>query len=508
MNNNINEIIYICEFPECNYSSTIKRNLYRHKLIHEKNIEYKCDYINCSYKTTTKMNLDKHKIIHNNTIFKCEYPECKYETTIKYYLVNHKNIHLTEKNFNCDYIDCSSKFKTLKELNYHKKQHDTSIEYKCEYMNCNYKTNVKHYLNNHTKIHSLIYFKCEYPECLYKTNVKGDLNKHILTHTQERNFICTEPNCKATFKTQKTLTEHIKIHDDSNKKYKCTFDNCNAKFLNKCNLDTHIYTHTGEKPYKCPNKDCNKSFSQNSSLNRHIRMHENIKPYKCKFCEQAFCDSGSLLKHERIHKNIKPFICNECDFKTAQPGCLKKHIDCWHTKEGMNKHKKQEQRLRTILKKNYEIDEEIVIKYRDGCVYDPDKYCARIDFQITGIIPVCVIVECDENQHESYELSCELSRMTQIHESVLKAGESRPLLFIRYNPNGKFYNNDKEIKMTRIQREQKLIELLKQIETEEITFTEPLNIIYVCYDINEDGYPKITDDSDYVEEMKACIRII
>jgi hypothetical protein len=62
--------------------------------------------------------------------------------------------------------------------------------------------------------------------------------------------------------------------------------------------------------------------------------------------------------------------------------------------------------------------------------------------------------------------------------------------------------------MTRTEREEKLIKLLASIASGEITYTEPLNIIYMFYDTNEDGYPKITEDPDYDNQIKGCIRIV
>jgi hypothetical protein len=40
---------------------------------------------------------------------------------------------------------------------------------------------------------------------------------------------------------------------------------------------------------------------------------------------------------------------------------------------------------------------------------------------------------------------------------------------------------------------------------EKIIFPEPLNIVYLYYDML-DGKPKICSDRDYDEQMKACVR--
>jgi hypothetical protein len=128
---NINEIIYVCDYPECNYSSTNKNNFY------------------------------KHKKIHSNDVFKCIHQNCDYKTNVKSNLVKHVKTHLTVKNYDCDYLKCLCKFKTLNELNKHKKIHQ-NIEYKCSNIDCSYSTNVIAYLKQHEKIHYKIVLNAEW----------------------------------------------------------------------------------------------------------------------------------------------------------------------------------------------------------------------------------------------------------------------------------------------------------------------------------------------------------
>ena len=161
--------------------------------------------------------------------------------------------------------------------------------------------------------------------------------------------------------------------------------------------------------------------------------------------------------------------------------------------------------MRQVLSGAYAIDEEIYIRYKGGCVPDPDKYCARIDFGIVGLIPACVIVECDELAHESYLLSCELTRMEQVHEALVVGGEQRPVLFVRYNPNGEFKRDGERVRLPRRDREQLLLSFLTRVASGEHLFSEPLNVVYLCYD-TRDGRPVVCDDPDYSEQMKGCVR--
>ena len=48
-----------------------------------------------------------------------------------------------------------------------------------------------------------------------------------LNYLIENRFICTFIGCDKTFKSQKTLRQHIKRH---NKPYKCNYNGCNKSF--------------------------------------------------------------------------------------------------------------------------------------------------------------------------------------------------------------------------------------------------------------------------------------
>jgi hypothetical protein len=57
--------------------------------------------------------------------------------------------------------------------------------------------------------------------------------------------------------------------------------------------------------------------------------------------------------------------------------------------------------------------------------------------------------------------------------------ETEPVVFIRYNPNRIVKVNGDTIDIPRVQREKKLMQLLKDIESGAIKFTETLNIVYL-----------------------------
>ncbi|KAJ9105581.1 hypothetical protein QFC19_003563 [Naganishia cerealis] len=54
-------------------------------------------------------------------------------------------------------------------------------------------------------------------------------------------------------------------------RYTCEY--CGKSFSRPSSLKIHIYSHTGEKPYKCTWPNCTRSFSVQSNLKRHAKVH-------------------------------------------------------------------------------------------------------------------------------------------------------------------------------------------------------------------------------------------
>ena len=352
--------------------------------------------------------------------------------------------------------------------------------------------------------------KCGWEGCDFKCSRSDSLNSHKRTHTGEKPYSCDFDECDSKFSKKCTLNSHKRTHTGE-KPYSCDFDECDSKFSKKCHLNSHKRTHTGEKPYSCDFDECDSKFSEKGTLNSHKRTHTGEKPYSCDFDECYFkCSKKCHLKlHKRTHTGEKPYSCDfeGCDFKCSRNDGLKSHKRT-HTPEGQIRRKKQEDRVHKLLKKwGYIVDVETTIKAKSSnCLVDTNRYFSRIDFHVVNCTNMILLLECDEDQHNWYNLSCEFSRMSDVRASLVKAGYTVPIYWIRYNPNGKFHIGDEQVKTFRPQREIELKNHLEKICSPEFIPEKQVNIHYMYYDlISEETGPEIMMDVDFPGILKEFV---
>lgn len=424
--------------------------------------------------------------------------ECGLTCASKESLQRHINgVHRKIRNHACEAEGCGKRFTTLYDLRRHVSAvHDKNARFEC----------------------------CH---CHQRFTFGANLRRHI--KAQHENAMervpCSREDCSDTFSTKANMEAHVlHVHQDQ-RDYQC--DDCDRAFHTPKLLRQHcIYAHGDERAHAC--NACDQTFKTKGHLDRHVAdVHDNIRNVPCKddTCPSRFTSNSHMNDHyDRVHNQRRDVKCiaEECDAMFYSKGDMERHHRCLHTKEGMQKHIRKQARVRELLETVYTVDSERHIQYARGCVPDPDKFCARADFHIVGITHIITIVECDEDGHRSYLLPCELTRMEQIHEAILKAqfedvelslGEEaarlatlRPVLFVRYNPDSCTVNGTK-VKRTREEKSESLMKFLDDVQRGERVYDETLNIVYINYDM-EDGMPVVYNDPDFPAQMRGCVRLL
>ena len=260
----------------------------------------------------------------------------------------------------------------------------------------------------------------------------------------------------------------------------------------------------------CPVKGCLYQTYYKGSFDAHrIVKHPKFIPgvKRCNTCGVRI--TGSLSVHMRRHAGIKPFACDfdGCDKRFTTTWELKKH-EKTHTIEGQIRQKKQENRLKKMLEGwGYNVDCETTIRAKMGeCLTDTQRHFSRLDFRIVNCANAVLLVECDENSHYWYELSCEMSRMADVRASLTLAGYTLPIYWIRYSPCGKYMVGSKEINMPRPAREEALKKHLAKVCSPDFTPTRQESVHYMFYDLvsKEEG-PVITKDPEFPAAMKSLV---
>lgn len=353
-----------------------------------------------------------------------------------------------------------------------------------------------HIAHNHTDSKA---FKCEY--CGKGFYQDAHLRIHKRIHTGEKPYTCE--TCKKGFADKSAYDVHLRMHSGE-KKYVC--EDCGKRYAYRSSLVLHQRVHNGDKPFKCP--DCGTAFSDRANMKRHQQVHSDARPHRCTICPQRFKRAHTLMLHMRMHSGERPYACpyEHCDDRFTRQHHLKGHISALHTPEGQARQKKQEQRVARILTKNcIDYKREHHIRFQCFSKACESKQFARIDFvlQVRGAV---IFLEIDENQHRfgSYSVGCDMKRMGYVMQALAIDGNTLPIVFLRYNPQG--FKVDGVTKRTlKKEREKRLLQWLDEFEP---NVSQPLSIVYMFYDTVVDGGENIatvTLDPDYHDHMAECV---
>jgi hypothetical protein len=197
----------------------------------------------------------------------------------------------------------------------------------------------------------------------------------------------------------------------------------------------------------------------------------------------------------KVHNNDRPFVCTaeSCEARYVKPDDLKKHIERNHTERAHQRRKRREEQLYKFLRSvGYSPDRETVIQFCG----QGSKRLARIDFTIYKLDRV-VAVECDEREHGSESVLCEVTRMLDV-AAQHRLTSDLPLHFVRFNPDG--YVVDGRAQKPKMAERHR--ELLLAIEE---PLTAPLAITYICYS-STGGVADVTRSDDFPQDLRESCK--
>jgi len=389
--------------------------------------------------------------------FTCENDNCRYSTEKSSLFIRHSRIHSGIKPYKCDI--------------------------------CGYSTNRRDTLKGHKLIHSNTRnFKCD--QCDFTCKQSGNLTVHKLIHSDLRNFKCDL--CELSFKRSGTLSDHKKIHTDI-KDLKC--DLCEFTCKRSHILSRHKKIHTDIKDFKCDL--CGYLCKRLDGLKDHKKSHSDLRNFKCDECEFTCIRSYTLSRHKKIHMDIKDFKCALCDYSSSRSDGLNLHLKNRHTPGNIIRRKIKEDRLYSKLHSFYKLYRELHINLKCDLTSCKETFL-RVDFVTILKNNLIAMIENDENQHIDNPQSCEISRMFKAVEALRLGGNTSPVVWIRFNPDGFSINGIRqkgELKVPIDERVDKLINVLKELENEVIDENTPMiRIKYLYYDIDDDIIPTVVQE--------------
>ena len=145
------------------------------------------------------------------------------------------------------------------------------------------------------------------------------------------------------------------------------------------------------------------------------------------------------------HTFEKPFECKDehCDMKFVTSCDMNRHYNSFHTEEGQKRQKKKENRVYNEIFVKNDINCKREERVDFNCLYNRDekknkeenKKYSRIDFY-SVFDDFILFTECDEDSHCDRIVSCEISRMMKIQESLTMQNINKPVIWLRFNPDG------------------------------------------------------------------------
>ncbi|XP_076145465.1 histone H4 transcription factor-like isoform X2 [Alosa pseudoharengus] len=255
----------------------------------------------------------------------------------------------------CEWGRCQATFNDMQDFCRHVEEHQTSttdcldtaeddIEFVCLWRDCGCAVDsadlLRHALFHcyHTKLKqwglAILQTQPSLGTCFV-----GQHNRNIIPQVPDR-FTCHWEYCEVSMDNVEWFFRHVENHAQSlsvastgeqEKMLCCGWTDCKATFKGQFKLREHLRSHTQEKIVACP--FCGGMFANNTKFFDHIRRQTTIEAqnFQCSHCFKYLPTERLLRDHMKNHVN--PYKCSLCDMTCPSPSAVKNHMKFRHSTE-------------------------------------------------------------------------------------------------------------------------------------------------------------------------------
>lgn len=160
-------------------------------------------------------------------------------------------------------------------------------------------------------------FAC--PKCPKRFWKEKTLKVHERIHLPiEEKLPCA--HCDKLFKQEASLKTHVRQMHLNDRPFACSL--CDKRFISKGALNEHQYSHSKERQFACSNPECEKSFKSRHNLKIHKQTHTD-GGLSCSECGWKAPSKYALGIHIFKHSDEKNVSCEYCDKKFKRLKTLK-----------------------------------------------------------------------------------------------------------------------------------------------------------------------------------------
>lgn len=280
-----------------------------------------------------------------------------------------------------------------------------------------FRCNKREQNNGKCSYHGAIVKTCEVQDCKNKVQNSGKCASHGAVR-----YICREPLCDKKVQNNGLCVSHGAT------RLKCKVLGCEKRRVNNGKCAAH-----GARRIKCKILGCSKKVVNNGKCTAH-----GAKRAKCKIlgCKTNAVQGGKCHAHGAPYP--KSAYCRKCEIYLVRRGNTK-CFDC-RVRGGEIVSRQERQEFQWLSKMEswgyFPSVHDSVIKDANCNVVNR----RRSDFLfVTGEeFPYHILVECDEHSHGGHDVSCEMTRLQDIHDQLIHNSASiKPIVTIRFNPDSK-----------------------------------------------------------------------